>query len=125
MHKDINSIRMVTIEEIVQETPSVKTLFFRDKFSDLAKAGQFLMVWIPRIEELPLSIMISEKKNYAAVTIRKHGYGSTSLFNLKKGDKLGIRGPYGNFFIFQENFKNIIFIWCFSLFVFYTLLGAD
>ncbi len=110
MHKDINSIRMVTIEEIVQETPSVKTLFFRDKFSDLAKAGQFLMVWIPRIEELPLSIMISEKKNYAAVTIRKHGYGSTSLFNLKKGDKLGIRGPYGNSFIFQENFKNIILI---------------
>ncbi len=90
---------MVTIEDIVQETPSVKTFFFRDELSDLAKPGQFLMVWIPRIEELPLSIMISDKKNYAAVTIRKHGYGSTSLFEMKKGDKLGIRGPYGNSFI--------------------------
>ena len=110
MHKDINYLRMVTIEDIIQETPSVKTLFFRDKFSDLAKPGQFLMVWIPRTEELPLSIMISEKKNYAAVTIRKHGYGSTSLYNMKKGDKLGIRGPYGNSFILKENFKNIILI---------------
>lgn len=110
LHKDINYLRMVTIEDIIQETPSVKTLFFRDKFSNLAKPGQFLMVWIPRTEELPLSIMISEKKNYAAVTIRKHGYGSTSLYNMKKGDKLGIRGPYGNSFILKENFKNIILI---------------
>jgi dihydroorotate dehydrogenase electron transfer subunit len=110
LHKDIDSLRVVTIEYIVQETPSVKTFFFRDEISNLAKPGQFLMVWIPRIEELPLSIMISDIKNYAAVTIRKHGYGSTSLFEMKKGDKLGIRGPYGNSFIFKETFKNIILI---------------
>jgi dihydroorotate dehydrogenase electron transfer subunit len=108
--KDINSFRMVTIEDIVQETPSVKTFFFRDELSDLAKPGQFLMVWIPRIEELPLSIMISDKKNYAAVTIRKHGYGSTSLFEMKKGDKLGIRGPYGNSFILKDTYKSILLI---------------
>jgi dihydroorotate dehydrogenase electron transfer subunit len=101
---------MVTIEDIVQETPSVKTFFFRDEPSNLAKPGQFLMVWIPRIEELPLSIMISDKKNYAAVTIRKHGYGSTSLFEMKKGDKLGIRGPYGNSFILKDTYKSILLI---------------
>ena len=110
MLKDINSLRMVTIEDIVQETPSVKTFFFRDEPSNLAKPGQFLMVWIPRIEELPLSIMISDKKNYAAVTIRKHGYGSTSLFEMKKGDKLGIRGPYGNSFILKDTYKSILLI---------------
>ena len=92
------------------ETPTVKTLFFKDEISNLAKPGQFLMVWIPRIEELPLSIMISERKNYAALTIRKHGYGSTSLFEMEKGDKLGIRGPYGNSFILKDTFKNIILI---------------
>jgi dihydroorotate dehydrogenase electron transfer subunit len=108
--KDIKSLRMVTIEDIVQETPSVKTFFFRDEPSNLAKPGQFLMVWIPRIEELPLSIMISDKKNYAAVTIRKHGHGSTSLFEMKKGDKLGIRGPYGNSFILKDTYKNILLI---------------
>ena len=110
MLKDINYFRMVTIEDIVQETPSVKTFFFRDESSNLAKPGQFLMVWIPRIEELPLSIMISDKKNYAAVTIRKHGYGSTSLFEMKKGDKLGIRGPYGNSFILKDTYKSILLI---------------
>jgi dihydroorotate dehydrogenase electron transfer subunit len=108
--KDINLLRMVTIEDIVQETPSVKTFFFRDEPSNLAKPGQFLMVWIPRIEELPLSIMISDKKNCAAVTIRKHGYGSTFLFEMKKGDKLGIRGPFGNSFILKDTYKSILLI---------------
>jgi len=63
LHKDINSLRIVTIEEVIQETPTVKTFVFEDKFSNIALPGQFLMVWIPRFEELPISIMISEKKN--------------------------------------------------------------
>lgn len=109
MHTDNNSNRIVTIETVVEETSSVKTFFFKDKWSSLSLAGQFLMVWIPRIEELPLSVMISHKQDFAAVTIRKHGYGSSSLFNLKKGDKLGIRGPYGNYFVFKE-YKNIVLI---------------
>jgi len=110
LRKDINSIRMVTIEEVVQETPTVKTLFFKDAISSLAKPGQFLMVWIPRAEELPFSIMVSEKKYYAAITVRKHGYGSTALFDQKKGDKLGIRGPYGNSFSLKEDHERIILI---------------
>ena len=68
------------------------------------------MVWIPRFEELPISIMISEKKNYSAITIRKRGYASSALFNFKKGDKIGIRGPYGNSFTLKDNFKTIILI---------------
>ena len=101
---------MVTIEDIVQETPTVKTLFFKDAFSNLAKPGQFLMVWIPRTEELPFSIMVSEKKNYAAITVRKHGYGSTALFDLKKGGMLGIRGPYGNSFSLKEDYEKVILV---------------
>lgn len=110
MHKDINSPRIVTIEEVIQETPTVKTFVFEDKFSNIALPGQFLMVWIPRFEELPISIMISEKKNYSAITIRKRGYASSALFNFKKGDKIGIRGPYGNSFTVKDNFKTIILI---------------
>jgi len=108
LHKDINSLRIVTIEEVIQETPTVKTFVFEDKFSNIALPGQFLMVWIPRFEELPISIMISEKKNYSAITIRKRGYASSALFNFKKGDKIGIRGPYGNSFTLKDNFKTII-----------------
>ena len=61
LHTDIDIIRTVVIEQVIEETPSIKTLIFKDLLSYNAKPGQFLMVWIPRIEELPMSVMFSKK----------------------------------------------------------------
>jgi dihydroorotate dehydrogenase electron transfer subunit len=105
LHTNIDKIRMVVIEEVIQETPSVKTFVFDDVLSSNAKPGQFLMIWIPRAEELPMSVMISNKKNHAAITIRKHGFGSTSLFGKKQKDLIGVRGPYGNYFRLSRNLQ--------------------
>lgn len=110
MHTNIDKRRIVRIEETISETPTVKTLVFKDDLSYTAKAGQFLMVWIPRIEEIPMSVMINSKDGYAAVTIRKSGIGSTALFNRKKGDLIGLRGPYGNKFILKKSYQNILII---------------
>jgi dihydroorotate dehydrogenase electron transfer subunit len=107
---DKNLMRIVEIEDVVIESPTVKTFVFKDTLGSESKPGQFLMIWIPRKEELPLSVMISDKKYYAAITIRKKGYGSTSLFNKVKGDRIGVRGPYGNTFSFDKSHKNIIFL---------------
>ena len=104
-HTSIDKRRIVRIEETVSETPTVKTLIFKDDLSYSAKPGQFLMIWIPRIEEIPMSVMINSKEGYAAVTIRKSGIGSTALFARKKGDLLGLRGPYGNEFILKKNYN--------------------
>ena len=103
-------MRIVEIEDAIIETPTVKTFIFKDSLSSNSKPGQFLMVWIPRKEEIPLSIMISDKKNQAAITIRKNGYASTSLFDKGIGDRIGIRGPLGNSFSLNKSHKNIIFL---------------
>ena len=110
MHTNIDKIRMVVIEEVIQETPSVKTFVFDDVLSSHAKPGQFLMIWIPRAEELPMSVMISNKKNHAAITIRKHGFGSTSLFEKKQNDLIGVRGPYGNYFSISKDVKRPLLV---------------
>jgi dihydroorotate dehydrogenase electron transfer subunit len=110
LHTNIDKRRIVRIEETISETPTVKTLVFKDDLSYAAKAGQFLMVWIPRIEEIPMSVMINSKDGYAAVTIRKSGIGSTALFDRKKGDLIGLRGPYGNKFILKKSYQNILII---------------
>jgi len=110
LHTNIDKIRTVVIEEVIEETPSVKTFVFNDRLSSNAKPGQFLMVWIPRAEELPMSIMISNKKDHAAITIRKHGFGSTSLFEKKRNDLIGIRGPYGNYFSVSKSLKSPLLI---------------
>lgn len=107
---DKNLMRIVEIKDSIMETPTVKTFIFKDSLSSLSRPGQFLMVWIPRKEEIPLSVMINDQKNHAAITIRKNGYASTSLFEKEIGDKLGIRGPLGNSFSLNKSFKNIIIL---------------
>lgn len=110
MHTNIDTPRIVSICEDTLETPNVKTLIFQDNLSFKAKPGQFLMVWIPGVEELPMSVMVSNTNDNAAITVKKYGIGSTALFQKKKGDVIGIRGPYGNYFRVSKKQKKVILI---------------
>ena len=83
---------------MINETPTVRTLVFSDDVMSNVLPGQFAMVWIPGVNELPMSVMISRESGKAAFTVRKHGPASTGLFNIKVGGQIGVRGPYGNSF---------------------------
>ncbi len=98
LQRNSNHTTIVTIEKVIDETPTVRTLVFSDSVMPNVLPGQFAMVWIPGINELPMSVMISQESGKAAFTVRKHGLASTGLFNITSGEKIGIRGPYGNAF---------------------------
>ncbi len=98
MQRNHNHPTIVTIEKVIDETPTVRTLIFSDELMSTVLPGQFAMVWIPGINELPMSVMVSKEFGKAAFTVRKHGPASTGLFNIKSGEQIGIRGPYGNTF---------------------------
>jgi dihydroorotate dehydrogenase electron transfer subunit len=98
LQRNHNHTTVVTVEKVIDETPTVRTLVFSDEVMSNVLPGQFAMVWIPGINELPMSIMISSESGKAAFTVRKHGPASTGLFNVKVGEKIGVRGPYGNTF---------------------------
>lgn len=102
MQRNSNKPTVVKIEKAIDETPTVRTLIFSDDVFSSVLPGQFAMVWIPGVNELPMSVMISLEKGKAAFTVRKHGIASTSLYNLKAGDYIGIRGPYGNSFTIRQ-----------------------
>lgn len=88
----------VTVEDVTDETPTVRTLTFSDDVMASARPGQFAMVWVPGSYELPMSVMVAPEEGRAAFTVRRHGPASTSLYNVNPGDKIGVRGPYGNSF---------------------------
>ena len=96
--RDPNHPHICTIERIVDETPTVRTFYFHDPVLADVKPGQFAMVWIPGVNELPMSVMISDENDQAALTVRKRGESSTALYNLSVGQQIGVRGPYGNSF---------------------------
>jgi len=101
----MNYPKIVKIIETKKETSNVKTLTFQ--YPQKTKPGQFFMVWIPNIDEIPMSASYIDK-NIKGITFRNIGQATNALFKLKKDDKIGIRGPYGNGF--QINGKKILFI---------------
>ncbi len=102
LQRNHNHPTIVTIEKVIDETPTVRTLVFSDEIMSNVLPGQFAMVWIPGVNELPMSVMISKESGKAAFTVRKHGPASTGLFNVKVNEQIGIRGPYGNSFDLKE-----------------------
>ncbi|MFB5597743.1 MAG: dihydroorotate dehydrogenase electron transfer subunit [Nitrosopumilaceae archaeon] len=102
MQRDPNHPTICKIEKVTNQTSTVRTLEFSDDVMSDVLPGQFAMVWVPGINELPMSVMVSKEHGKAAFTVRKHGTASTGLYNLKEGDMIGVRGPYGNSFDIKE-----------------------
>jgi len=71
LQRNHNHTTIVTIEKVIDETPTVRTLVFSDEIMSNVLPGQFAMVWIPGINELPMGIMISKESGKAAFTVRK------------------------------------------------------
>lgn len=62
-----------------------------------AQPGQFVNLWIPRVNEKPFSVALDDGKNLH-LAIAEVGPFTQKLFTLKVGDKVGVRGPYGTTF---------------------------
>ena len=86
--------RVVPVVERVSETPSTVTLRFDDDRP--AAPGQFVMLWIPGDDEIPMSLSyVGARKG---VTIKAMGGTSRRVLSLPAGARVGIRGPYGHAF---------------------------
>ena len=92
--------QMVEISEVVFEGKGQRSFFFKQSID--CKPGQFVMVWLPGIDEKPMATSYW-KKNEFAFTSQAVGKFTDALDKLRKGDKMGIRGPYGNSFSIKNN----------------------
>ncbi len=89
-----------TIQKSISETNDIKTFLF--EYEKDTAPGQFFMIWIPGVDEIPMSVSYIKKK-IKGITFKKVGDATTALFNLKIGDRIGIRGPYGHGFEYIGN----------------------
>jgi dihydroorotate dehydrogenase electron transfer subunit len=86
--------RIVEIAEKKKETPLVTTLRFPDRTK--AAPGQYYMIWVPGMDEIPMSLChIGDMKGIA---VHAKGEATRALVNLEPGERIGIRGPYGRGF---------------------------
>ncbi|MEM2839130.1 MAG: dihydroorotate dehydrogenase electron transfer subunit [Thermoplasmata archaeon] len=59
-----------------------------------ASPGQFVMIWIPGSDEIPMSISRLEPGGIG-LTVKIAGEATKALSSLRKGDRVRIRGAYG------------------------------
>ncbi len=92
-----NTLRMTEIVQVRTESPTVKTYVMADRLAAKAKPGQFLMLWIPGIDEIPLSVL-DAGNGLVSVSVKAVGDATRHLHTLEAGATVGLRGPFGNNF---------------------------
>ncbi len=84
---------VVKIKAIVDECYDTKTFLF--DWDAETRPGQFVMVWIPGVDEIPLSLSGMDGIT-KSVTVKAIGEATRAMHALSVGDRIRIRGPYGN-----------------------------
>lgn len=100
--------KLLSLKDLSEDTRLFKLDLKNFSFSP----GQFLMVSVLGFGEAPFSISSSPtKKQYLELVIRKVGRLTQALFDQAEGDKIFIRGPYGNGFPLKKlQGKNVLVI---------------
>lgn len=96
IHHQLNTEpQAFAIKDFWDEAENIRTFSFEGTLN--AKPGQFCMLWIPGFDEKPFSIA-RDYDGEIWLTICKVGPASEKLFQLKKGQKIGLRGAFGHGF---------------------------
>ena len=105
------------ILERIQEAPNLFTL--RLKFTEATiqesytfEPGQFNMLYLYGVGEIAISIVSDPKDSHIIDhTIRVVGRVTKGMTNLKKGDRIGLRGPYGRGWpMLESKHKDIVIV---------------
>ncbi len=98
---------MVKITNVIDEAEGIKSIFLGKRIE--AKPGQFVMLWIPRMDEKPFALAYLEDDCFG-LTVAAVGPFSNKLCSMKVGDKLGFRGPYGTNYNLNNDLEKIAMV---------------
>jgi NAD(P)H-flavin reductase/formate hydrogenlyase subunit 6/NADH:ubiquinone oxidoreductase subunit I len=99
--------QVAVIKDIIQETRNIKRFIvqYEDKslHENFKLTGQFFEITVFGLGEIAISIPFGpSQKDYFDFCIKKAGKVTTAMHNLKVGDKIGLRGPFGKGFPYEE-----------------------
>ncbi len=107
---------VAVIEEIREEIDEVRTFFFRFENPEIGRkfrvrSGQFVMCTVFGAGELAVSLPFSPENDRPHLSVRRVGKVTEAMHELGPGDKIGLRGPFGNGFPFAEiKGKNVVYV---------------
>jgi dihydroorotate dehydrogenase electron transfer subunit len=98
----------VRVTDVVEESDKTRTVRFSYPYDDIEfHPGQFMMIWVPDVDEVPMSISYWNLPD-VGVTVAPIGETTKALASLDVGQLIGIRGPFGT--SFKTNSKNALVV---------------
>ena len=94
---------MLKIDEIREESIDSMTFIFKQSLK--YQIGQFIMVWLPGIDEKPFAIS-NYGNDFFGFTALSRGKFTKLLHKMSVGDFVGIRGPFGRGFTIPDKIKS-------------------
>lgn len=103
---------LATVEDVTTELADTVTLHLAPPLSPISSSsatgnthpgggrrgpdpGQFAMLWVPGVGEIPISYSGIGADGRAAHTVKAVGATSQALTRLRPGSQVGVRGPFG------------------------------
>ncbi len=117
MKNNLYTPHLMTVKEIIDETPDIKTFRLNFQSEEIAesfdfKAGQFGLFSLFGEGESTFCIASPPtRKEMIECSVKRVGKVTTALHDMEVGDELGFRGPYGNSFPLDAmKNKNLLFV---------------
>lgn len=90
-----HAMHSLPIRQVVAHSAELKSFQFEQTFA--AEPGQFVMLWIPGLDEKPFSVS-DVRDGWIEITAKAVGPFSRALMECRPGERLGVRGPFGRGF---------------------------
>lgn len=95
-----HNMQTFRITDIVAHHDGLKSFYVERPFR--LEPGQFVTVWLPGIDEKPFSVS-DMTANHLEITVKAVGPFTKELMNRRKGEYIGLRGPFGKGFSLKDD----------------------
>lgn len=95
-----HNMQTFPITDIVTHHDGLKSFYFKRPFT--IKPGQFVTMWLPGVDEKPFSVS-DMTDDSLEITVKAVGPFTKELMNRRKGEYVGLRGPFGKGFALKDD----------------------
>ncbi len=113
MSNEVNIYKPIRAKllEVITESPTIKTFIMEPEQDFSFKTGEFIELTVDGIGEAPFTPSSSPlETKQIEVTVMKTGYVTEYLHNMKAGETLGIRGPFGRGYPIEKFYDKEVLI---------------
>ncbi len=96
-----DKMKTYPVVDVKTHHPDMKSFYFT-QIEEQIHPGQFFNLWLPGVDEKPFSVS-DVYQGIMEITIKAVGPFTRAFMNVKRGDLIGIRGPFGQGFTLHQH----------------------